>query len=136
MSKNKHKFDSELARRNLDGLFSDSFYQSSETNYIDRLEVNMEKKTIANNNESQEQLSFTYIIKKLDESISDIRENNSSLLHFESLIIGGPLAEYEQKGFKYDDDGLLKLLANRVESLKEEIDNLKLINIKLKKLLY
>jgi len=136
MSKNKHKFDSELARRNLDSLFSDSFYQSSETNYIDKLEVNMEKETIAKNNESQEQLSFAYIFNKLDNCISDIRENNSSLLHFESLIIGGPLTEYEQRSFKYDDDGLLKLLANRVEYLKEEIDNLKLINIRLKQLLY
>lgn len=135
MSKNKHKFDSELARKNLDSLFTDSFYESSTLNYIDNMD-NKETKDINYFSNTKSTIRFSDLLIGLDNSIQEISDINDNLREVELFLFGEITSSLEDlKGSSeisnLEDKGILLKLFKKLLILQELIKQNKLISDKI-----
>jgi len=135
MSKNKHKFDSELARKNLDSLFTDSFYESSTLNYIDNMD-NKETRDINYFSNTKSTIRFSDLLIGLDNSIQEISDINGNLREVELFLFGEINSSLEDlKGSSeisnLEDKGILLKLFKKLLILQELIKENKLISDKI-----
>lgn len=135
MSKNKHKFDSELARKNLDSLFTDSFYESSTLNYIDNMD-NKETRDINYFSNTKSTIRFSDLLIGLDNSIQEISDINGNLREVELFLFGEINSSLEDlKGSSeisnLEDKGILLKLFKKLLILQELIKQNKLISDKI-----
>lgn len=135
MSKNKHKFDSELARKNLDSLFTDSFYESSTLNYIDNMD-NKETRDINYFSNTKSTIRFSDLLIGLDNSIQEISDINDNLREVELFLFGEITSSLEDlKGSSeisnLEDKGILLKLFKKLLILQELIKQNKLISDKI-----
>ena len=135
MSKNKHKFDSELARKNLDSLFTDSFYESSTLNYIDNMD-NKETRDINYFSNTKSTIRFSDLLIGLDNSIQEISDINGNLREVELFLFGEITSSLEDlKGSSeisnLEDKGILLKLFKKLLILQELIKQNKLISDKI-----